>query len=50
MRGYRNNEDATKLCITENGWFKSGDSAVIKENGAVQITDRLKELIKVEFC
>lgn len=48
MRGYRNNEEATKNCMTEDGWFKSGDSALMNDKGAVKIADRLKELIKVK--
>ncbi|CCU98441.1 unnamed protein product [Malassezia sympodialis ATCC 42132] len=45
MKGYLNNELATKECITEDGWFKSGDIAIIK-NGLFFIVDRMKELIK----
>ncbi|KAF9424224.1 hypothetical protein HW555_000617 [Spodoptera exigua] len=48
MKGYRNNPEATKAVITEDGWFKTGDLASLDENGAVTISDRLKELIKVK--
>ncbi|XP_059062867.1 uncharacterized protein LOC131855599 isoform X1 [Achroia grisella] len=48
MKGYRNNVEATKNAITEDGWFKTGDIASIDEEGAVTITDRVKELIKVK--
>uniref|UniRef100_A0A2H1WC02 Luciferin 4-monooxygenase n=1 Tax=Spodoptera frugiperda TaxID=7108 RepID=A0A2H1WC02_SPOFR len=48
MKGYRNNPEATKAVITEDGWFKTGDLASLDENGIVTINDRLKELIKVK--
>ncbi|KAL4715819.1 hypothetical protein ACJJTC_006398 [Scirpophaga incertulas] len=48
MKGYRNNTEATKNAITEDGWFKSGDLCSINEDGYVTVIDRLKELIKVK--
>lgn len=48
MKGYRDNEEATKNAITEDGWFKTGDLAKINDDGSVVIHDRLKELIKVK--
>ena len=45
MKGYLNNEAATKDCITPDGWFKTGDVAIYKD-GFLYIVDRLKELIK----
>ncbi|CAH2983005.1 unnamed protein product [Chilo suppressalis] len=48
MKGYRDNYEATKNSITEDGWFKSGDLASIDEDGSLKIADRLKELIKVK--
>lgn len=47
MKGYRNNPEATKDSITNDGWYRSGDLASIDEDGVVTIVDRLKELIKV---
>lgn len=44
--GYHNNEDATKGCLTEDGWFRTGDVGHIDSNHFVHITDRVKELIK----
>lgn len=47
MKGYRNNLEATRNAIDQDGWFRSGDLASLDQNGAVTISDRLKELIKV---
>jgi 4-coumarate--CoA ligase len=46
MKGYLNNPTATKNAITPDGWFKTGDIAVIDDEGFFTIVDRLKELIK----
>ncbi|KIN73046.1 AMP-binding protein [Sulfitobacter guttiformis] len=46
MKGYLNNEKATKETLTEDGWLKTGDIAYIDEEGYMFIMDRLKELIK----
>ncbi|KAH0349159.1 acetyl-CoA synthetase-like protein, partial [Aureobasidium melanogenum] len=45
--GYFNNEQATKDTITEDGWLKTGDIAIVDKRGFFQIVDRKKELIKV---
>jgi 4-coumarate--CoA ligase len=47
MAGYHKNEKATKETITPDGWLRTGDIAHYDENGELYITDRLKELIKV---
>jgi len=41
-----NNEKATRDTLTSDGWLKTGDVAVIDEDGYMFIVDRLKELIK----
>ena len=44
MKGYYKNSDATKK-IMNNGWFHSGDLAVMHENGYIQVKDRSKDII-----
>jgi len=46
MLGYWNNEEATRESLTPDGWFRTGDVAVVREN-RWWIVDRKKELIKV---
>ncbi|CAG9101522.1 unnamed protein product [Plutella xylostella] len=48
MRGYRQNPQANADSFTHDGWFRTGDLAVISDDGLVTIADRLKELIKVK--
>jgi len=44
MMGYLKNEVATRKAF-EGGWFHTGDVAVVHDNGYIQITDRLKDVI-----
>ncbi len=44
MDGYYNDPEATARCMGD-GWFHSGDAAVVHPDGYVQITDRLKDVI-----
>jgi len=46
MRGYLNNDEATAKTIID-GWLHTGDIACGDCDGYFQISDRLKELIKV---
>ena len=45
IRAYYNNPEAADR-FTPDGWFRTGDVAVIDPEGYVQITDRTKDLIK----
>lgn len=49
MMGYYRDEEKTKEVIDAEGWFHTGDTGRIKENGLVQITGRLKSLFKTSF-
>lgn len=44
MAGYYNDPEATEKCMGD-GWFHTGDAAVVHPDGYVQITDRLKDVI-----
>ncbi|WP_439137190.1 AMP-binding protein [Roseicyclus sp.] len=48
MKGYLNNPDATAETLTQDGWLRTGDLAIIDADGFMFIRDRLKELIKVK--
>ncbi|WP_456425595.1 AMP-binding protein [Rhodocaloribacter sp.] len=45
MRGYWDDEAATREAIDEAGWMHSGDLAVMDEEGYVSIVGRIKEMI-----
>ena len=44
MKGYYNDPEATDAAI-RNGWFHSGDAAVVHPDGFVEIRDRFKDVI-----
>jgi fatty-acyl-CoA synthase len=44
MKGYFNDPEATEKAMGD-GWFHSGDAAVIHPNGYAEIRDRLKDVI-----
>lgn len=48
MKGYLNNEEATKITIDADGWLHTGDIAELDDAEHTYIVDRLKELIKVK--
>ena len=43
--GYYNNEIATKDCMTEDGWFETGDLGSLDENKQLKIMGRTKEIL-----
>ena len=44
MHGYYRDEEATSRAM-HGGWFHSGDAAVVHPDGAIEIRDRLKDVI-----
>jgi len=45
MKGYYNNEEATRKTITDDGWLRSGDLGIMDEAGNLRITGRHKDMI-----
>ncbi|CAI9114624.1 OLC1v1015384C1 [Oldenlandia corymbosa var. corymbosa] len=46
MKGYLNNEEATKSTIKKGGWLRTGDIVLFDKDGYLHVVDRLKEIIK----
>lgn len=47
MKGYWNRPQDTAKTIDEDGWLKTGDVAVIQDDGYMKIVDRKKDMIVV---
>ena len=47
MKGYYNQQEETKLVLSEEGWLKTGDIVKINPEGLVQIMDRKKDMVNV---
>ncbi len=46
MKGYHNKEQATADAFTDDGWFRTGDAGYFDDQGALVLTERLKDLFK----
>jgi acyl-CoA synthetase (AMP-forming)/AMP-acid ligase II len=47
MEAYHGLPEATAATLTPDGWLRTGDLVAIRDDGQLEIRDRLKELIKV---
>ncbi|HEV2368625.1 MAG TPA: AMP-binding protein [Acidimicrobiales bacterium] len=45
--GYWEDPDATAAALTDDGWLRTGDVAVVDDDGYVYLVDRVKDLIIV---
>ncbi len=47
MKGYWQRPEETAKSLSADGWFRTGDVAVIQDDGYVRIVDRKKDMINV---
>ncbi|HTK63538.1 MAG TPA: AMP-binding protein [Pseudonocardia sp.] len=47
MDGYLNDPDGTAEAVTPDGWLHTGDIGLLTEDGYVQVTGRLKDMVIV---
>ena len=45
--GYWGDEDATRSALTDDGWLRTGDLAVVDDRGFLSLVDRAKDVIIV---
>ena len=46
MSGYYNRPEDTAKAFTSDGWFRTGDAGYIDSEGAIVLTERIKDLFK----
>lgn len=46
MSGYLHDQAATHSTITDDGWLKTGDTAIMQEDGYFRLVGRIKEMFK----
>lgn len=49
MKGYYKAPDLTEEAIEKDGWFHTGDTATIDEDGHISITGRIKSIFKTSM-
>tara|TARA_B100000029_G_C16906306_1_gene716057 strand:- start:119 stop:565 length:447 start_codon:yes stop_codon:yes gene_type:complete len=47
MQGYYNNEVETNKTIGRDGWLRTGDTAIYRDDGHVRFLGRFKDMLKV---
>ncbi len=47
FKGYWNDEEATSRVLDDDGWLRTGDLAVVDDDGFLYLVDRIKDLIIV---
>ena len=49
MIGYLDNPKANRETFTQDGWLRTGDIGHFDTDGLLYVSDRMKELIKVQI-
>jgi long-chain acyl-CoA synthetase len=47
MKGYHNRPEETRLVLSSDGWFRTGDVGRLDEDGFLRLTGRVKEMLIV---